>query len=132
MNQAQQITEQFVPIHEGQGDCYEVAGNLMFDMAIQREEHPKFNIRKLVHAKVVGQGPIVGLEYGHAWIEEGDTVIDQSNGRDIKIPKAAYYALGQIQDKPGKLYRYDFKGFQKWVNKTGHYGPWELKTESGL
>ena len=46
--------------------------------------------------------------------------------------KGTYYALGDIRDKPGKLYRYTGAEVRRWLLKTGHYGPWELETESGL
>jgi len=45
------------------------------------------------------------------------------------MPKAAYYDLGGIGDN---VIRYDMDKFRSRVTKTGHWGPWDLKTESGL
>jgi len=95
---------------------------------------PDFNKVKsvLVHAEVTGEGRIEGLKYGHAWIERGGFVYDFSNGGHKVMSKSAYYARGQIVDKPGKLYRYTGPEMKRWMQKTRHYGPWELETESGL
>ncbi len=84
---------------------------------------------RLVHGEVTGQGPIEGVKYGHAWVEDGGTVIDVSNGRDIRMSKAAYYALGGIGDN---VHKYNLAQFRRKVSKFGHWGPWDLKTESGL
>jgi hypothetical protein len=81
----------------------------------------------LVHGEVTGQGAIAGVKYGHAWVEEGDMVIDKSNGRDLKIPKIMYYALGHIHSD--RVFKYTFDEFKKKVSKYKHWGPWDLKTE---
>lgn len=106
------------------GDCYEANGKLFMNKAILGGES-----MKLVHGEVTGQGPLEGVQYGHCWIEDGGTVIDVSNGRDLKIPKAIYYMLGDIGDN---VYKYNDKEFRKKVLKSGHWGPWDLKTSTGL
>ena len=57
----------------------------------------------LVHGLVTGQGDIEGIRYNHAWVEDGDTVIDaalKGRGRDnYKFPKDLYYAIGDIKSK---------------------------------
>ena len=102
------------------GDCYEAAGKYIMD-------HRGDDLY-LVHGEVTGQGPIAGLKYGHAWVEDGETVIDVSNGRDIQMPKVLYYALGHIE----RVQRYDVKDAIEHLLKWKVYGPWEFKTETGL
>ena len=75
------------------GDCYEAGGKFMMDNCMIG----KCNYI-LVHGEVTGQGPLEGVKYGHCWIEDGDMVIDKSNGRDLRLPKQVYYALGGIDD----------------------------------
>ena len=36
------------------------------------------------------------MPMGHAWVEDGSTVYDYSNGREIKMNKSKYYNLGAI------------------------------------
>ena len=102
------------------GNCYEVAGRYMLDNMGGR--------LILVHGEVEGQGAIKGIRYGHAWIEDGETVIDNSNGNNIKMSKKIYYLLGHITN----TYRYDSIKFNKRILKYKTWGPWDLKTSSGL
>jgi hypothetical protein len=105
------------------GDCYEAAGRNMMN-------YQPFSDKgmKLVHAFVSGQGSLTGRRYDHAWNELGDEVIDNSNGRNIRMPKQAYYALGNINpDDPDQYRVYDMPGFRRMVTKYKHWGPWELK-----
>ena len=82
---------------------------------------------KLVHGLVTGQGEIEGIRYNHAWVEDGNTVIDASlkaQGRSIyKIPKDLYYAIGNIKEKT--TFRYTYKEMVKKMFDTENYGPWE-------
>lgn len=98
------------------GDCYEVSGKYMMDQQFMGNR-----ALLLVHGIVTGQGRISGMEYDHAWIEDGDMVIDKSCGRDIHMPKAVYYALGNIQ----KTKTYNFEQFRNMISKYKHWGPWE-------
>jgi len=98
------------------GDCYEVSGRYMMDKHLAGLSNPV-----LVHGTVTGQGRIHGVEYDHAWIEEGDEVLDMSRSRNIHMPKAVYYALGQIKNTK----KYDYETFRKMVSKYKHWGPWE-------
>ena len=86
----------------------------------------------VVHAEVSGQGGIAGLRYGHAWVEDDLYVYDFSNGREIVFPKQLYYSMGNVITKAPKYYKYTFEEAVKKMIKTGHYGSWDLKTESGL
>ena len=81
----------------------------------------------LVHGLVQGQGPIEGITYNHAWVEDGNTVIDSSlkeQGRkNYKFPKDLYYAIGNIQEKT--TFRYTYKEMLEKLVKEENYGPWE-------
>jgi hypothetical protein len=106
-----------IPEENKNGDCYCVAANYVVDNAILRGQQ---NLT-LVHGEVIGQGAIAGIQYGHAWVEDGDTVIDISSGRDIRIPKFLYYAVGNIE----KTIRYTPEETRKMLLKYEHYGPWK-------
>ena len=124
------------------GDCYEAAANyvinhsgiIAFMVPPGVTPNPKLI---LVHGEVTGQGKLEGVKYGHAWVEDGNEVIDPSNGRMLQLPKDAYYVLGRINHdgvstfKPN-LHRYTAQEARRNLVKHGHWGPWELKTSSGL
>jgi len=100
------------------GDCFIVA----YEQAMMHNY-------KVVHALATGRGPIEGIVYSHAFnlVENGefgiDWVIDKSNGKDIKMPAAAYFAIGRI--KRSKTYsKQEAAGF---ALKTENYGPWDSK-----
>ena len=98
------------------GDCYVVSGKYMFDNMFSNKN------LKLAHGMVTGQGKISGIKYDHAWVEDGDTVIDKSCNRDLRLPKALYYALGNIEN---------VKFIQRVLKLTedGKFGP---KTEKAV
>lgn len=125
-----------VPSKNKGGDCYYVAGNIAMEQKLpifMRERKIEFiGTPYLVHAEVSGQGAISGLRYGHAWVEDDLNVYDFSNGREIVFPKPIYYLLGNVKQQPPKYYKYTFKEAIDKMLETGHYGSWELKTESGL
>lgn len=109
----------------GGGDCYEAAGNLIMS--------PKYKDFILVHGQVTGQGAIDGVKFGHAWLEDSDGMVyDYSNGREIILPKQIYYLIGKIEDKKPLLYKYTAEEARNKMAKSMHYGPWDLKTETGL
>lgn len=105
------------------GDCYEAAGRYMTD-------HMSKSL-VLVHGEVEGQGPLKGVRFGHAWIEDGDNVIEVANGNHLVLPKLIYYSLGNI-DWIKNYHKYDMKQFTSNLVKYGTWGPWNLKTSSGL
>jgi len=107
----------------GTGDCYEAAGRYMMDHGAGDKG------LVLVHGEVTGQGPIEGLKFGHSWLEKDGMVIDKSNGRDLHLSVELYYRLGKIGDN---VHKYDYKQFVEKVIKAKTWGPWDLKTESGL
>ena len=113
------------------GDCYEVAGQIAIDRQLPNNQ--KFNgTPYVVHAEVSGQGAISGIRYGHAWVEDDLNVYDFSNGRAIVFPKQPYYNIGNVKTVKPKYYKYTFEQAIQKMLKTGHYGSWELQTESGL
>ena len=110
-----------------QGDCYEAALNFIMDRCMFNSACPL----KLVHAEVTGQGPLEGVNYGHAFVLDGNTVIDPSNGRMLELPKETYYDIGQI-DKNDNTIVYDWPAAKKRMVEFEHYGPWDLETSTGL
>lgn len=117
--------------YNGDGDCMETAVNLMmrynssfFGKQLKAKD-PKGTV--LVHALVRGQGAVKGKRFPHAWIEDGDMVIDQSNGNDIRMDKRAYYAIGGIKpNEKGAYFKYTYREMVKKLKSTGHYGHWDL------
>ena len=107
------------------GDCYEANGRYFMENTYQ---NPKL---RLVHGEVMGQGELQGISYGHCWCEDGNEVLDFSNGRDIKIDKKIYYALGQV-DRLNNTFTYDQESFNERISEFEHWGPWDLKTKTGL
>lgn len=126
------------------GDCYEVASSIAlrgFETIPTRKNNLNTLIPSdekwsgvpyVVQAQVEGQGMIFGLVYGHSWIEDDLYVYDFSNGRSIRMLKDDYYFAGYVQRKAPRFYKYTFdEAIQKMI-KTGHYGSWDLITDSGL
>jgi len=105
-------------MHKKTGDCFIVAYRLAMSHGY-----------KLVHALAIGQGPIKGIQYSHAFnlLESGefgiDWVIDKSNGLDVKIPAAVYFKLGGI--KVSKTYTR--QEAMRHALETRNYGPWDPK-----
>lgn len=110
---------------EATGDCYEAAGKYIMDKVLAFwVEDPQHQLR-LVHGEVLGQGPIEGQRLGHAWVEDGDTVIDVSNDRDLRMPKELYYAIGCI-DQINNLHVYTPEEARKKILQSQTWGPWDL------
>jgi hypothetical protein len=112
-----------IPENSKGGDCYQVSGRYIMDSGLMGG-NPNL---VLVHGIVTGQGPIEGIQYGHAWVEEGDICIDLSKGKEIKMPKTLYYTLGNID--PSKQFRYTPEEMRKNILKYKHWGPWDLKSK---
>ncbi len=96
------------------GQCYKSA----FDVQVRLREWT------LVHGIVTGQGPIAGLEYGHAWLEITDAsgiewVFDPTR-KDV-YPKAFYYLAGNISFTQ----RYSVAEAFAMADETMNYGPWD-------
>ena len=113
---------------ERTGDCYEAAINYLADTVIgMGVTEPNHNLR-LVHAEVAGTGKLRGYTLGHAWVEDGDTVIDTSNGKHLRIPKEIYYAIGKISEI-NNIHIYTPEEARERVLETMVYGPWDLHVE---
>jgi hypothetical protein len=121
------IREAEVPAANSGGDCYEAAGKFMMDECMFSDDCNLI----LVHGEVAGQGALEGMTFGHAWVLDGGTVVDKSNGRNMQLPQAIYYAIGQI-DQIGNTHEYTWEQARKMITDNEHWGPWDLATESGL
>jgi hypothetical protein len=138
------MTATTTPEITGQGDCYEVALDFTV-FGVPAEERHRYRV---AHGTPLGEGPIEGIRYGHAWIEHtapiperpdnvpftdeewedltrftAVTVIDKSNGNDVVMPRSLYYALGCIDFESVRRYTFDEAG--RHAVTTGVYGPWE-------
>ena len=108
-----------IPEKNKHGNCFQAA----YDYLIR---HPD---TILVHGVVTGQGAIKGVQYTHAWIEDGDTVIDKTIPEEFsELPKMVYYSLGNIKITR----RYTYKEALQQVVETEHYGPWDKVFDSYL
>ena len=103
------------------GDCYAANGRLALEFS--RGKHPK---AELIHGVVLNS-----LDYqpmGHAWVEDGSTVYDHSNGKKLKMSKQGYYFQGVIKELLKKGYKqHRYKGMEvaEAVVKHGTWGPWK-------
>ena len=121
-----------IPKGNKNGDCYETAGKFALNEIKGLKGHDFVGTPYVVHAEVEGQGAISGIRYGHAWVEDDVMVYDFSNGREIIFPKVLYYHLGKVIQEQPKYFKYTFEEATRKMLDTGHYGSWELITESGL
>jgi len=94
------------------GDCYGQAANYM--------QYRARGNAVLVHGRPTLQCPPY-VQYGHAWVEKGDTVIDPSNG--FTGPRFLYYSLGNIDYRHNLVYT--AQEAVEFMMLTEHYGPWE-------
>lgn len=121
---------------EGEGDCFVVA----FNTALRHLSDSSPAAWYLVHGLV--EHPETGRHHWHAWVEQERwmtvphtkrdgtldennkmlyvEVSDQSNGNDIKITQAYYYAVGNVQEPR----RYTPEQALTKAEETGHAGPW--------
>lgn len=113
------------------GDCYEAAVRFVKEACLGQD--PDLCPYLIVQAEVRGQGALEGKTFGHAWVVDPrtNTVIDRSNGRDLRLPLSLYYAIGGVYDLDNG-YEYTWREAMVWMLRTKHYGPWELVTRSGL
>jgi hypothetical protein len=118
------LTLEDIPEEHKGGDCYEAAGRYVMDNALFPGDNPNLI---LVHGEVTGQGPIAGVKFGHAWVEDGDLVRDYSRDRKVEMPKIVYYALGNIEES--KVFKYTPEEMRRKILDYEHWGPWDLQTE---
>lgn len=113
------------------GDCYEAAGRYITEHSLMSPSGNKKSSLRLVHGEVAGQGSLEGVTFGHAWVLDGNTVVDRSNGRDISMPKDLYYFIGRINELDN-IHVYTPEQARERMLRYEHFGPWDLKTRSGL
>lgn len=95
------------------GDCYQANGGKILEMK-----------ESAILCHGIARLQVLPYKlFGHAWIEDGNTVYDYSNDRKIKIDKSLYYALGQIQNKDIKRYTAEEAAINM-ISKR-HWGPWK-------
>ena len=118
-------------VYEGTGgDCYEANGMIFRDNTSPTA--------RLVHATITPRmGKMAGRTYGHAWIEDGNKLIDHTTGSSIMdlisgfddVPekfagkvssKSVFYGMAD----PKNIKKYDTKTFSDMVRKHKHWGPW--------
>lgn len=103
---------------EAKGDCYEAAVHTMLDL--NKDVRP---YARLCHGTVVGNAePVLGVPFGHAWVEVGGAVLDNSNGGSTITPMERYYQRGSIE--PATVTRYTYDEMCLAMVKARHYGPW--------
>jgi hypothetical protein len=114
------------------GDCYEANGMIFRDI--------KSPTARLVHADITPRlGKMAGRTYGHAWIEDGDKLVDHTTGSSIMdliggfddMPeenvssKSIFYGIAD----PKNIKKYDTKAFADMIRKHKHWGPWSDRTD---
>ena len=111
------------------GDCYEAAVHTMMRLCDEGDT----SHYRLVHAEIVGQGPIEGVRHGHAFVVDvvKDLAYDESNGKKVCWPLPVYASVARINEARN-WYVYTMKQASHWMLETGVYGPWELETSTGL
>ena len=117
------------------GDCYEAAGRWMMDNFGSNTD------AVLVHGEVRGGGGLQDVWFGHAWIEQGDEVIEVAGGKNLRMPKDIFYILGSINQpyyQDGKMnppknnvLKYTQLEAMEKLAEFKTWGPWELETETG-
>ncbi len=110
------------------GNCYEAAGQFMM---MKCQFRGGCDGLTLVHGEVMGQGPVEGIPFGHAWVESNGMVIDKSNGRNLELPASLYYEIGRINEI-GNVVKYSWDDARNKILEFEHWGPWDLETSSGL
>ena len=106
---------------KGDGDCYYVALLLVADMSDESGH-------LLCHGTCTGNGPIEGIEFGHAWVEYGNVCIDKANGKNGVFEKSVYYEAGTVRD----VRRYKPSEVRRMMRKHKHAGPWDEPAPSPL
>jgi hypothetical protein len=100
------------------GNCYQAAAEWIVDCYMAGQDLADIRV---CHGTALGQGPIAGIRFGHAWIEvDEDTVLEVANGAYDEFDRAGYYALGRIRN----VQRYDFEQARRAMLDHGVYGPW--------
>lgn len=101
------------------GDCFVVAGKYVSGEGIK---NPNLT---LVHARIRPRmGKMKNIVYWHAWVEDGDKILDFSNGKtgeQAEYEKPFYYLLAD----PQEIRKYSFSETLKMTTEHGNWGPWD-------
>ncbi|MSR55679.1 MAG: hypothetical protein EXS09_20720 [Gemmataceae bacterium] len=100
--------------NQEKGDCFPAEFNHLLKVGITDLDGKQF---VLVHGNLADLPQ--DEEVNHAWVEEGEIVHEVSNGQDLRLPKAAYYA----QFKVTKTRRYSV--MEAMRNGAEKMGPWD-------
>ena len=102
------------------GTCYETALNYILYENMKTGNEDLI----LVHADVTGTGGNVeGQVYGHAFVLDGDTVIDTErlkHNDNYKFPYDFYKRIGNVTNEK----RYTFMEAVRKSLEAGTFGPW--------
>jgi hypothetical protein len=121
-----------IPDKNKGGDCFTDSYNYMYmNGVIKGQRH-----LQLVHALIRPiMGSLEGVEFGHAWIEDGDKVIDTARENQV-IDRQTFYMLGGLINLPtsrdsgtsikeDKIKRYSVEDAEKLASEHQMYGPWD-------
>ena len=100
------------------GDCYAAAAERLAELHIKGEAKGWKLIHGIVFHEATG-------EHGHAWLEKGDVVFDNSNGNKVAMRKERYYALGVRK----VVKSYTAEQLCPLLLTAMHYGPWSEEEE---
>lgn len=120
------------PNIQAKGNCYQAAADLFMHSTLLLGKKKMNYVGKpyLVHAEVAGKGPLEGIRFGHAWVEDDEFVYDFSNKIERVVPKDVYYLLGQVNtEDPKKYRRYNQQQAREKLLSTMHYGCWDIETQ---
>lgn len=98
--------------------------NANFLLELSKKYKPRFiSTFRLCHGQVIGAkgSPVEGKQFIHCWIEEGNILIDNSNGKQIITRKERI--SNRIIESTVK--RYTIDEMIKNLLKYEHYGEWE-------
>lgn len=124
------------------GDCFSVAAGFVESGAVHNLARAmnrplvlgdKSPVR-IVHGLPIGQGKDnFGQRYWHAWVEcdfgdPGIIVFDYSNDLEIRMLRADYYRLGQIDE--ALVWRFTPREVTMNTRTFRHTGPWVPNWES--
>jgi hypothetical protein len=121
-----------IPEKNKGGDCFTNAFDYIFQEGILKGN----NNLVIVHAIIKPMmGELAGVEFGHAWVEDGDTVIDTSRDNQ-QMDKQSYYLFAgllimptmenqQFEIKKDKIKTYNIEDAKRLAVDHGHYGPWD-------
>lgn len=104
---------------KNRGDCFLVSGRYISSEGIT---NPNL---VLVHAIIKPRmGKMAGVSYWHAWIEDGNKVIDLSEGKTgtaAEFNKDFYYGVAD----PQQIFKYTFKEVLEKTLSEHNWGPWD-------